>query len=73
MWAGELVELSTLLPESRSTSQEVSLGLQPQGEDGTSVVCYGPEAKPGITCFTQWTKAFRMYMSLYLFQPLAGI
>ena len=73
MWAGEFVELSTLLPESKSTSQEVSLGLQPQGEDVTSVVCYGLEAKPGITCFTQWTKAFRMYMSLYLFQPLAGI
>ena len=70
VWAGEFVELSTLLPESRSTSQEVSLGLQPKGEDGTSVVCYGPKAKPGINCFTQWTKAFRIYMSLYLSQPL---
>ena len=27
VWAGEFVELSILLPESRSTSQEVSLGL----------------------------------------------
>ena len=62
VWTGEFVELSTLLPESRSTSQEVSLGLQPQEEDGTSVVCYGPKAKPGITCFTQWTKAFRIYV-----------
>ena len=68
MWAGEFVELSTLLPESRSTNQEVSLGLQPQREDGTSVVCYGPKAKPGITYFTQWTKALRI--SLYLSQTI---
>lgn len=70
VWSGDFVEMSALLPGVRSSSQNLTLGLQQQGEDGPSIVCVGPKAKPEIRGFPQWEKAFRVYMSLYLSQPI---
>lgn len=69
VWAGEFVELATLLPQRKAVSQELALGLQ-GAEDGTSVVCIEPKAKPAITSFPLWSKAFQIYMSIYLSQPV---
>ena len=64
------MELSTLLPQYSSGEQGLSSGLQPGVEDGMSVVCVSHNAKPNIKYFTQWTKAFRIHMSLYLTKPM---
>ena len=67
---GNYVELSSLLPQPSSGEQGLSLGLQSGVENGMSVVCVIPNAKPNMKYFTQWTKAFRIYMSLYLTKPM---
>ena len=35
-------------------------------EEGTSVVCVGPKARPAITFFPLWSRAFQSYMAIYL-------
>ena len=70
VWAGEYVEMSSLLPGFRSSEPNFTLGVQQQGDNGPSVVCVGPKAKPDIKNFQQWMKAFHIYMSLYLSQPI---
>ena len=62
--------MSSLLPGFRSSEQNVTFGLHQQGENGPSVVCVGPKAKPDIKNCPQWMKAFHIFMSLYLSQPI---
>ena len=62
--------MSALLPGFRSSEPNLTLGLHQQGDNGPSVVCVGPKAKPEIKNFPQWVKAFHIYMSLYLSQPI---
>ena len=70
VWAGEFVELASLLPQRKTAPQELALGLQTGMEEGTSVVCVGPKARPAITSFPLWSRAFQIYMSIYLTQPI---
>ena len=69
VWAGEYVEMSSLLPGFRSSKPNLSLGLHQQG---TMVRprCVRPKAKPEIKNFPQWVKAFHIYTSLYLSHPI---
>ena len=39
-------------------------------EVGMSVVCLGPKARPTTTAFPLWSRAFQIYMSMYLTQPI---
>ena len=48
VWAGEYVEMSSLLPGFRSSEPNFTLGVQQQGDNGPSVVCVGPKATPDI-------------------------
>ena len=70
VWAGEYVEMSSLLPGFRSSKPNLTLGLHLKGDNGLSVVCVSPKAKPEIKNFPQGVKAFHIYMSLYLSQPI---
>ena len=69
VWAGEYVEMSSLLPGFRSSKPNLTLGVQQQGAM-VHPRCVRPKAKPEIRNFPQWVKAFHIFMSLYLSQPI---
>ena len=53
--------MSSILPEVKFGGHYISLGLQPEWEDVTSVVCVGPKAKPVIRCSAQWRRGGIMW------------
>ena len=68
VWAGECVELPSLLPQRKTAPQELALGMQMGMEEGTYVVYVGPKARLAITSFPLSSKAFQIY--IYLTQPV---
>ena len=67
VWSGECVEMSSLLHGFRSSEHNLTLGLYQQGDNGPSVVCVGPKAKPEIKEILQWVKGFHIYICLCIY------
>ena len=64
IWAGEFVDLYALLPESALDQPDYSLTLRPGGEGGNPAVCIMPKTETFIRSFSQWSRAFQIYMSV---------
>ena len=69
IWAGEFVDLYALLPESALDQPDYSLTIRPGGEGGNPAVCLMPKTKTSIRSFSQWSRAFQIYMSVLLVKP----
>ena len=69
IWAGEFVDLCALLPESALDQPDYSLTIRPGGEGGNPAVCIMPKTKTSIRSFSQWSRAFQIYMSVLLVKP----
>ena len=69
IWLGEFVDLYTLLPEVSLGQQDFSLTIRSGDNDSNPAVCMIPRAKSEIRSFPQWSKAFQIFMSVFLMKP----
>ena len=72
IWADEYVPFSALLKSNQSFRQEYSLAIQSTA-DTEPVLRVLPAAQAEIRTFYQWTRAFEIFMSIYLTRPHKGI
>ena len=69
IWAGEYVDIASLLPESPTDQPGYALAVR-SGEDGSEpIVCVAAKPKQGQIGFQRWVKGFEIVMSIYLLQP----
>ena len=67
IWAGQYVEIASLLPESPTDQRGYALAVG-SGEDGSEpIVCVAAKPKQGPIGFQRWVKGFEMFISIYLF------
>ena len=68
VWSGDFVDVATLLPETSLFQPNYALTIRP-GEDGNPAFCVAPTSRTVIRSFPQWSKAFQIYMSVFLLKP----
>ena len=69
IWAGEYVDIASLLPEFPTDQPGYALAVR-SGEDGSEpIVCVAAKPKQGPIGFQRWVKGFEIFMSIYLLQP----
>ena len=69
VWSGDFVDLTTLLPETCLFQPNYALTICPGEEDGNPAFCVAPTSRTVIRSFPQWSKAFQIYMSVFLLKP----
>ena len=66
IWAGEYVDVASLLPEFPTDQPGYALAVR-SGEDGSEpIVCVAAKPKQGPIGFQRWVKGFEIFMSIYL-------
>ena len=63
IWAGEYVEIASLLPESPTDQPGYAMAVR-SGEDGSeAIVCVAVKPKQGpLIGFQRWVKGFTIFM-----------
>ena len=71
IWAGEYVDMASLLPGRTETAQSYALSVRDNDAGAEPALFLAAKAKLSFISFQQWVKAFKICMSVYLMQPHA--